>query len=616
MKRFLFLVLAVFAAGTIAFAGIPIGYYDASDSKTTAELKTAMHKIVHKTISMDFDGFTATYWGDFYYKKTDWNPAGYYWDMYSNEQRVKYNSSNIAREHCMPRSWWGNASDYGQANSDLHNLYPSDNTANSKKSNLPLGVASGGDAWTNGVVKVGANFYSGYSGKVFEPADEYKGDFARTYFYMVCCYEDYADRWKNDGITSMLENTTYPVFQTWAINMLLNWCRQDPVSQKETNRNDSVFSLQQNRNPFIDFPGLEEYIWGNKKGQSFTITNKATQPALITPAKGTKINFGQARTTKTRSVPLRGILLTADLTIEFVENPSGYFKFQSDVACSVINQPEGGNLILTYSPGSSFQSHTAKLQISSNSSEFAPVIIELEGSSGSSSVSIPPVEPAEDMDVIIFHRSPNNSWIKASLPDNFETNSNNAPYANGDFSFKNSKEYLTVTFDEQADVLQFSMYPRNAWGENENHLYVYEGTSNTSFDIEPVADFDNEFVTVSSYNNAPRIPLKANTRAIKIEYIKQAQNVGINNLIIAKLKSIAVNNNNSNNTENGISVYSHNNNLYIDNLNLGENFTIYNSLGVPVVAEIAVNTQMVIPFCRQGLFVLNASDNVVKFVVK
>jgi len=43
--------------------------------------------------------------------------------------------------------------------------------------------------------------------------------------------------------------------------MLLRWHDQDPVSVKETDRNNAVFARQQNRNPFIDEPRYVKLIW-------------------------------------------------------------------------------------------------------------------------------------------------------------------------------------------------------------------------------------------------------------------------------------------------------------------------------------------------------------------
>ena len=75
----------------------------------------------------------------------------------------------------------------------------------------------------------------------------------------------------------MLNNNTYPVLNDWAENMLLQWHRQDPVSAKETTRTDVVYSIQHNRNPFIDYPALVEYIWGNYSGVPWSGTVTETE---------------------------------------------------------------------------------------------------------------------------------------------------------------------------------------------------------------------------------------------------------------------------------------------------------------------------------------------------
>lgn len=242
-----------------------------------AALKTAIHDKIRVHTYLDFDDkSTARFWWNHYFKLTDWNPDGYFWDMYSNNKHSDYLGGKVQnREHCMPRSWWGKRENYTSfdANGDLHNLYPADYAANAAKSNLPLGEV-GITKFDNGVSKVGKNTYpNGYKGQVFEPADEYKGDFARIYFYMITCYEDYSYNWRSSATQSMLSKGPYPGFQPWALAMLLKWHRNDPVSEKETNRNEEVFKIQGNKNPFIDNPELVEYIWGNKMDETFLLDN-------------------------------------------------------------------------------------------------------------------------------------------------------------------------------------------------------------------------------------------------------------------------------------------------------------------------------------------------------
>ena len=249
------------------------GYYNNAVGKKQKDLKTALHVIINPHTAIEYYSSSTSF------RTTDWHPDGYFWDMYSNSKVKTWpgNNPRLNREHNMPKSWFGIAS--GEESSepigtDLHNLYPSESNANSAKSNYALGVVGASPTFNNGVVKVGKSAYPGYSGTVFEPANEYKGDFARCYMYMVTCYEDYATRWTSTGVTSMLSNNAYPVFKPYAINLLMEWHRNDPVSSKEINRNNAVDNIQRNRNPFIDFPVLAEYIWGEYQAESWDGTNR------------------------------------------------------------------------------------------------------------------------------------------------------------------------------------------------------------------------------------------------------------------------------------------------------------------------------------------------------
>ena len=257
-----------------ANAQIPEGYYNSIDEKQERNLKTALSKtIVNHTVLRYNDLWK-------YYPSTDAKEDGRtIWDMYSNTVRyysltLGQSTSGIQREHSLPKSWWAIASkveDY-DAYSDLHHLYPSDGDANQRKSNYMLGEVAN-PAFDNGVSKVGKNAYN-YAGapaaNAFEPDDEYKGDFARTYFYMITCYEDYAQQWRSDAL-NMFNKEIYPVLKPWAKDMLLKWHRNDPLSQKEINRNNEVYKVQKNRNPFIDYPQLVEYIWGDSVNYTFRL---------------------------------------------------------------------------------------------------------------------------------------------------------------------------------------------------------------------------------------------------------------------------------------------------------------------------------------------------------
>ena len=241
-------------------------YYAPADGKKGEALKTAMCSIIYNRTEKSYDYL----WTAF--QTTDVRSDGKIWDMYSNITNYTPVTSGTSyskegdcynREHSWPQSWFNsNTPMY----TDLHHIYPTDGFVNGKRSSYPFGETNGEDyKSTNNFSKLGTCTYSGYTGTVFEPADEYKGDFARTYFYMVTCYEEKLADWyagNADGIRATIDGSTYPGLQEWQLNMLMKWAKEDPVSEKETARNEAVYAIQKNRNPFIDYPGLQEYIWG------------------------------------------------------------------------------------------------------------------------------------------------------------------------------------------------------------------------------------------------------------------------------------------------------------------------------------------------------------------
>ncbi|MDD7405467.1 MAG: endonuclease [Bacteroidales bacterium] len=347
-----FISVMVLLAALSASADIPVGYYNAIDGKTTEELKSAIQSVIRNHTQLTYNSL----WGHF--RSTDMYPDGvYYWDMYSDIKRTSTGGMN--REHSFPKSWWGGTQN--EAYTDINHLYPSDGDANMKKSNYPLGIVN--PAYTtfdNGVSKVGNPLagYGGGSSVVFEPDDRYKGDFARTYFYMVTMYQDYT--WKTN-YAWMLEQDLYPTLKPWAYNMLLEWSRNDPVSQKEIDRNEAVYRIQKNRNPFIDFPGLEEYIWGNKKGKPFNanIGGETGDPVLVTPANGDVFDFDKVVVGQTGrlKINIAGQYLTKSLSVLIYGADAKLFTISgsssgqsASINSSLINAAGGYLLEVLYTP--------------------------------------------------------------------------------------------------------------------------------------------------------------------------------------------------------------------------------------------------------------------------
>ncbi len=255
----------VILSGTWVYGQVPPGYYDPAGGLFGLPLQQALHNII-KNHQVETYG---DLWDDYY--NTDRKTNGKVWDIYSDipggtppyeftfftDQCGNYNSEGDCynREHSFPQSWFGDGT-YPMY-SDLFQVYPTDGYVNGKRSNYPYGTVNN-PTWTsmNGG-KLGNCSYPGYSQTVFEPINAYKGDLARTYFYMAVRYYSEDGSWPG----SPMVNGSQP--KPWALAMLRAWHQADPVSEKEIARNNAVYQIQENRNPFIDHPEYAEYIWGN-----------------------------------------------------------------------------------------------------------------------------------------------------------------------------------------------------------------------------------------------------------------------------------------------------------------------------------------------------------------
>ena len=243
------------------------------------QIRTALYNHIKDHTVLSYSNLIPRYSG------VDLRDNGKVWDMYSTCEFEKTNNCNSSnydteefcecynREHALPKSWWGhNSSSPEPMYTDLHHVIPTDNATNSKRSAWPLGKVTTIE-WSNDAgSKLGyGTFGSNSSNKTFEPADEYKGDFARIYFYMATCYKD--KDFTQGGKGYKVFNSGTADFNSTALNLYLQWHRNDPVSQKEIDRNNGVAKKQGNRNPFVDAPELVEYIWGNKQGQAVNFYN-------------------------------------------------------------------------------------------------------------------------------------------------------------------------------------------------------------------------------------------------------------------------------------------------------------------------------------------------------
>ncbi|OWR13889.1 endonuclease [Chryseobacterium sp. VAUSW3] len=284
MKRIL---LLCFLLPALVFSQIPSGYYEGTSNLSGYALKTKLHEIISsKNINWHYGDLTE------FYNKTDLDK--YYdhdasnttilLDIYSEIPNgpdvYEYTVANLTgsanaegqgwnREHMMPQSTFN--SNYPMY-SDLFYVIPTDARINQLRSNYPYGIAKTTTApfytFTNGS-RISANGTpgSGYTGRVYEPVDEFKGDIARSLLYFAVRYEgklglfNYYNGTSAANDRSPLDGTEEKAFEDWYLAMLLQWHNQDPVSQREIDRNNEVYALQKNRNPFIDYPQWVNAIW-------------------------------------------------------------------------------------------------------------------------------------------------------------------------------------------------------------------------------------------------------------------------------------------------------------------------------------------------------------------
>lgn len=279
-------ILMICLTGMIA-GQPPVGYYGSATGLTGKALQQALHDIIDGHIVVSYDNLYIAF------LTTDIKPGNIVWDMYSDvpggtpayvynygagQECGNYNSEADCynREHSFPKSWFG---DVPPMNSDLFHIYPTDGYVNNRRSNYPFGETAS-PTWTsaNGSM-VGPSSVTGYTGVVFEPIDEYKGDFARTYFYMATRYYREDGKWPGGEMT----DGSQP--KPWALAMLLAWHRTDVVSTKEVSRNNEVYKYQNNRNPFIDDPQFVEKIWGTLNPVERVAENRVSVTLYPNPAQ-------------------------------------------------------------------------------------------------------------------------------------------------------------------------------------------------------------------------------------------------------------------------------------------------------------------------------------------
>ena len=367
----LLIVGLLFSVANI-FAQIPTGYYDGTAGLSGSALKTKLSSIIssgHQTKSYDaLDDEYPNSDKDSYYEKdgtvldiysenpTETDPYVYQFGV-KKCGNYKIEGDCYNKEHIFPQGYFNKASPMV---SDIHHIVPTDGKVNGMRSNFPFGNVGSSVSYTskNGS-KLGTSNSVNYSGKVFEPINEFKGDVARMIFYFATRYEA---KLKDFDANDILTNTSFPGIQSWELEVLKQWHTQDPVSQREIDRNNAAYTYQGNRNPFIDHQEYVAQIWGTTTPDT---ENPSTPTNLIvTGSTSSTISLSWTASTDnimvaTYDIYLDGMLKTSSssnsITVTGL-NPSTTYSFyvkakdaagntssQSNTTTGTTTENTGGN---------------------------------------------------------------------------------------------------------------------------------------------------------------------------------------------------------------------------------------------------------------------------------
>ena len=316
MKRFYLIVGMVVSGFMVAFSAavtpasdIP-AYYSAVDGKSGSQLWAAVSSATNKGFStLGYSGLWTAYRTTDTYPTDPNSPdyvagrAGKIWDMYGDcvftygsDQCGSYSGvcDCYNREHSIPKSWFGGST--SGIGCDIFHLVPTDGKINGVRSNYEFGEVNGGEDWNGNkfgsagtwstdkkTIASNAGETINGSGTVFEPLDKYKGDFARGYLGTIVKWQLANMTSGNNMFSGQYDAAHFFGLTKKAVVLLMKWHREDPVSLKEINRNNGIQQTQGNRNPFIDYPYLAEYIWGEHAGETVNMAQlmPSTDPAFV-----------------------------------------------------------------------------------------------------------------------------------------------------------------------------------------------------------------------------------------------------------------------------------------------------------------------------------------------
>ncbi|MEQ8360548.1 MAG: endonuclease [Cytophagales bacterium] len=241
-------------------------YYQSAFNSSGDTLKLRLYNIIKAHTEYTYTSSGTDVWDILKETDRDPNDSNNVILIYSNRSvnaAQEYNSgAGWSREHV----WAKSRGDFGTskgAGTDVHHLRPCDVSVNSTRNNRNFdNCISCIDVIDNGFntgSKTDANLY------IFEPPANVKGDIARMIFYMALRYEGEGSE-PDLELTNTLQSNTSKTPLHATLNTLLAWNREDTVDGFERNRNQVIYSYQGNKNPFIDYPELAEYLFGDSLG--------------------------------------------------------------------------------------------------------------------------------------------------------------------------------------------------------------------------------------------------------------------------------------------------------------------------------------------------------------
>ena len=350
MKKSILILMTGFFG--FANAQIPTGYYDGTSGLTGYPLKTKLSQIITAGYSQhsydDLDSQYPSSDADKYYEKDNTvldiyseNPSGA--DPYNyNFGQKKCGNYSVEgdcynKEHTVPQSLFNQRL---PMRSDIHHVLPTDGKVNGMRSNYPFGRVNNPSYTSKNGGKVGPNATPGstYGGSVFEPINEFKGDIARCLLYFVTRYQSQLSGFSSGNILNT--SNVNQGLVTWELNILLLWHQQDPVSQKEIDRNNSAYSYQKNRNPFIDHPEWVTTIWGSSPLAVDDANFSKNLSIAPNPVKGNVISVSGDKDLKQFKTAM--IYNMIGQNVQTIENP-----FQNGNTIKLNNLPKGVYILKT-----------------------------------------------------------------------------------------------------------------------------------------------------------------------------------------------------------------------------------------------------------------------------